>query len=252
MILADGNIRLDVFTRQPVVDAGLRCVITPESGVKIGVIHQDLSELARELVRQPPDLLLFDFTAEINAAALAEIRRWAPDCQIVVWVHSMTAMQANYLIEIGVRGIIFKDMPVAVLQNCLSAVAHGQTWIQRELMNSLLDVKRVRLSRRELQLLCLVSEGLGNKQIAHQLGIHEGTVKVYLSKLFHKLEVRDRFELALFGLKHLGNDHGALTLDEEVPGSQWLRSVVVPAQRGPGMERGLARREMLRVAGGSR
>ena len=46
--------------------------------------------------------------------------------------------------------------------------------------------------------------GLGNKEIAYELGITEGTVKVYLSRLFQKSGAKDRFEMALQGLKNLG------------------------------------------------
>jgi DNA-binding CsgD family transcriptional regulator len=61
----------------------------------------------------------------------------------------------------------------------------------------------VALSRREGELVSLLSQGLKNKEIASQLSIGEGTVKVYLSELFEKVGVKDRFELALYGLKNL-------------------------------------------------
>jgi DNA-binding CsgD family transcriptional regulator len=67
--------------------------------------------------------------------------------------------------------------------------------------------KRVALSQREGQLITLLSRGLKNKEIAFILQITEGTVKVYLSHLFQKVGVKDRFELALFGLKNLTAGH---------------------------------------------
>ena len=63
---------------------------------------------------------------------------------------------------------------------------------------------RVKVSPRESQLVALVAQGLRNKEIAYRLSISEGTVKVYLSKLFTKLGVEDRYQLALHGLKNLG------------------------------------------------
>ena len=251
MTSAEGTIRLDLFTRQPVLDVGLRCVLTRECGLEICNVHREVRDLIGDLTANPPDLLLFDYLPEINAATVAEVRQSLPECKVVIWAGSMTAMQANFLVEIGVRGVIYKEMPLAALQNCLAAVAQGQTWIQRELMNSLLDVRRVRMSRRELQLLRLVSQGLGNKQIAYQLDIHEGTVKVYLSKLFRKLEVRDRFELALFGLKHLGVERDQANLHWDSREESWLRSTVIPSPRGPGSERDIFRRTLPRAAGES-
>jgi DNA-binding CsgD family transcriptional regulator len=67
------------------------------------------------------------------------------------------------------------------------------------------------LTRREGQLVTLLPQGLKNKELAYALGITEGTVKVYLSKLFKKLGVNDRFELALYALKNVvsGQNGGA-------------------------------------------
>jgi DNA-binding CsgD family transcriptional regulator len=61
----------------------------------------------------------------------------------------------------------------------------------------------VRLTRRENELLALVSEGLKNKEISARMGITPGTVKMYLEKLFDKVGARDRYELALYGLQTL-------------------------------------------------
>src|SRR6185503_15843601 len=94
---------------------------------------------------------------------------------------------------------------------------------------------RVALTQREGQLVSLLSQGLKNKEIAVTLMIGEGTVKVYLSRLFRKVGVKDRFELALFGLKNLTT--GQLPVDKneerapagEMPG---LRSKVLEGPSG--------------------
>jgi DNA-binding NarL/FixJ family response regulator len=62
----------------------------------------------------------------------------------------------------------------------------------------------VPLSPRESQLVTMLTRGLKNKEICDELGLTEGTVKVYLSNLFRKSGAKDRFELALQGLKNLG------------------------------------------------
>ena len=70
----------------------------------------------------------------------------------------------------------------------------------------------------------LLSQGLKNKEIATALNISEGTVKVYLSRLFQKLGVKDRFELALYGLKNLtpgGNMMEASQVTAQKPSAVW-------------------------------
>lgn len=63
--------------------------------------------------------------------------------------------------------------------------------------------KRVTLTKREGQIVSLVAQGFKNKAIGFRLGITEGTVKVYLYKLFKKLDINDRLDMALYGLKNL-------------------------------------------------
>jgi DNA-binding NarL/FixJ family response regulator len=70
------------------------------------------------------------------------------------------------------------------------------------MMSAFLGGRSVLLTRREAQLTTLLAHGLKNKEIAAALDVSEGTVKVYMSKLFQKLGVKDRFELALYGLKN--------------------------------------------------
>ncbi len=83
-------------------------------------------------------------------------------------------------------------------------------WFEKALTDSIMSARRYSLTRREGQLVSLLSQGLKNKEIATALTISEGTVKVYLSRLFQKLGVKDRFELALYGLKNLTPGGGSM------------------------------------------
>jgi len=119
-----------------------------------------------------------------------------------------------------IAGILRKQLSGELIIRCLTKVAAGELWFERELMSSMLGARPVRLSPREQQLVALVSQGLSNKQIASALVISEGTVKVYFSRLFRKVGVSDRFELALFGLQNR-------RLDEMPSDLPRFRSIVV-------------------------
>jgi DNA-binding CsgD family transcriptional regulator len=115
-------------------------------------------------------------------------------------------------------------------------VAEGGLWFEETLKTSFSNAKAVALTRRESQLVSLLSHGLKNKEIASTLFITEGTVKVYLSRLFQKLGVKDRFELALYGLKNLPAGTALLETPQPQPiqpqrkdvgQAQWLRSLVM-------------------------
>jgi len=76
--------------------------------------------------------------------------------------------------------------------------------MESALTMNLLNNRPISLSKRQSELVGLLVQGLKNKEIASALGISEGTVKAYLTTLYEKVGARDRFELALFGLKNLG------------------------------------------------
>jgi DNA-binding NarL/FixJ family response regulator len=105
----------------------------------------------------------------------------------------------------GVRGVLRKTLSPELLAKCLNKVSEGELWFDKALTASFLSAKMVTLTKRESQLVGLLSQGLKNKEIATTLTISEGTVKVYLSRLFQKVGVKDRFELALYGLRNLQN-----------------------------------------------
>jgi DNA-binding NarL/FixJ family response regulator len=101
----------------------------------------------------------------------------------------------------------------ADIHACVDAVLHGGIWVPPCIAQAVVSSRRCRLTRREAQLVSLVSQGMSNKDIAFSLGISVGTVKVYLSRLFDKLEVSDRYELALVGLRQAGSAHAGAFRD---------------------------------------
>lgn len=150
-----------------------------------------------------PDILLVDLTAGVNFGVLSGLHEVASHAKIVLWVHAISTELALQAMSLGVRGILRKTLPVETLLRCMTRVNEGELWFEKALTDSIMSARRYSLTRREGQLVSLLSQGLKNKEIATALNISEGTVKVYLSRLFQKLGVKDRFELALYGLKNL-------------------------------------------------
>jgi DNA-binding CsgD family transcriptional regulator len=112
---------------------------------------------------------------------------------------------AHQLKTIGVMSMLKRD---CTLLEFVTAFSHG-SYAACRLGDPVDDAAEVgeivHLSRREGQLVTLLSQGLKNKEMAQCLGISEGTIRVYLSKLYLKIGVNDRFELALFGLRNSAN-----------------------------------------------
>jgi two-component system, NarL family, nitrate/nitrite response regulator NarL len=102
-----------------------------------------------------------------------------------------------------VDGMVLKNSDPAFLIECLDAVRAGRSWIDPELRDRIAALgervppERPPLAPRERELIKHVRQGLRNREIAKELGVTEGTVKVYLHNVFDKLGVKNRTELAI-------------------------------------------------------
>jgi len=192
-----------LYSDEPILAKGLESVLRQVEGFQLLPTSNTLSSLMEQITQGAPDLVLMDLTAEITFAVLSDMKHAMNRSRIVLWVNNISTELAFQAMGLGVRGILRKTLPTELQVKCLQKVQAGELWFEKALTDSFLCARRVALTQREGQLVSLLSQGLKNKEIATTLMISEGTVKVYLSRLFQKVGVKDRFELALFGLKNL-------------------------------------------------
>ena len=198
-------ISLFVFTPEPLLQIAVSQVVLqqlpPEVALCGGV--SNAADLVREVAVLQPDVVLISMSDGIGREVLRAIREQSPASKLVLWTDHLPAETAFELIESGLRGVLRRDVTPPMLLRCVCKVHEGELWFEKALTDSMLSSRKVNLSRREGDLVRLLTQGLKNKEIAASLHISEGTVKVYLSKLFAKTGAKDRLELALMGLKHL-------------------------------------------------
>jgi DNA-binding NarL/FixJ family response regulator len=191
------------FTDEPVFEAGLRAVFQDAPEFKFLGFFSDAQELAKAAEKLQPHLIVYSTALDPDLAGIHGVRRVSPESAMVLWGREFTPELAHQAMELGVRGFLSSTSSPATIRECLHFSATGEMWMERSLANTMLNSRPVPLSRRQSQLLGLLVQGLKNREIATALGISEGTVKAYLTTLFEKVGARDRFELALFGLKNL-------------------------------------------------
>ncbi len=192
-----------LFTDEPILAAGMRRILENAPGLEMAGHCDCLDDLGEQIQLLQPDILLVDLTSDVTFGVLSNLRDAAGPAKIVLWVLNISTELALQSVSLGVRAIAGRTLPTDTLIRCLQAVTAGELWFEKALTDSIVTARRYSLTRREGQLISLLSQGLKNKEIAFQLHISEGTVKVYMSRLFQKLGVNDRFELALYGLKNL-------------------------------------------------
>ena len=119
-------------------------------------------------------------------------------------------------LDLGVQGIVTKDSAAELLPLCLQHVARGGQWIEPTLLQralslarhgAMMDDRRARMTPRERIMAELVTRGLRNRDIAAELGVSEATVKVTIHRLFEKLGLQNRVELALMMRREGGDPH---------------------------------------------
>ena len=213
-----------LLTEEPVLALGFQTMTQKCSELSLA-IYSDISALLERHLVAPPDLLIIDFAPASHMRLIEAVRRVAPDCNIVLWVQSVGVEIAYQARKSGIRGILKKSLSEALILKCIKKVLDGELWFDKELTNAFLDANTIPLTRREGQLVALVAKGLKNKEIATALDISDGTVRIYLSALFRKLGVKDRYELAIYGMKNMPAYSAHTTEETRVPE---LRTIMVP------------------------
>jgi DNA-binding NarL/FixJ family response regulator len=222
--------RILLCVGEPILANGLASVLRRVDEFELLPACSGMTALMEALSQGPkPDLILLDLTEDVTYTALSELKQSSGAAKVILWVKSVSTELAFQALGLGVRGILRKQLPTEVQVKCLEKVQAGELWFEKALTDSFLTSRRVALTNREGQLVSLLAQGMKNKEIATALNISDGSVKVYLSRLFEKAGVKDRFELALFGLRNLApgqlrQEEHSHTGKRSVPG---LRSLVM-------------------------
>ena len=195
--------RILLCSGEPILARGLESVFRHVKDFDLLPSCGSLAGLLDQMVSSKPEVLLLDLNPEVTFAVLSDLKQAAPETSIVLWVTTISTELAFQAMGLGIRGVLRKQLPAELQVKCLQRVHAGELWFEKALTDSFLNARRVVLTNREGQLVSLLAQGLKNKEIAATLMVSEGTVKVYLSRLFEKAGVKDRFELALFGLRNL-------------------------------------------------
>ena len=203
-------IRVCACESQPIVIEGLRRTLEDAEGLEFGGSVSELGTALEFASERLPKVCLIDkaFGTKAVFQVISDLKVHSPAVEAVLWTAEISEVESFRALQVGTRGILMKSLPVTTILDCIHTVAKGNIWIENSVSDQFVGFinrrSTPRLTPREEEILNLVMRGMKNKQIAEELSITTGTVKVHLMHVFEKTGVKDRFELAMYGRKLRG------------------------------------------------
>lgn len=208
-----GTIRLIIADSEAIFRAGMGKIFSNEPDLQVVAQSEEMSETVALVSQTEADVILFEAgLSSTPADSVSDLmRRMLPPAKVVLIAQRSSEQETVEYLRRGVRGILTRSVSPELLVRCVRKVAAGETWLDNQGVNWLIEAYRsqaqlgggkqqLRLSDKEMMIISGVTQGLKNKDIAVQVGTTEQVVKNYLRKIYDKLGVTDRLELALYSM----------------------------------------------------
>ena len=194
---------LVIANRHEIAGAGIEALLQAGGhNVIARCSHED--ELLRFVEAHRPDIILLAENIVGQEAAKTVLRLRARNClmAIILLLEGRDAITAADLLDLDVEGILLSAACARSVIDCVESVRHGRKWVDPNLLRHLAMAERPSqiagsLTSREAEIARLVTRGLRNKEIARELHLSEGTVKMHLHHIYEKLRLGGRTQLAL-------------------------------------------------------
>lgn len=194
---------LVVADRHEIVSAGIEALLQTGGHLVVACCsHED--DLLFSVEAYHPDIVTLaeNVAGQKAATTVSRLRACNQSVAIIFLLEEREAITAADLLNLDVEGILSSAACATSVIDCVESVYHGRKWVDPDLLRLLamaepLSQNGNRLTPREAEVAQLVSRGLHNKEIASELHLCEGTVKMHLHHIYEKLHFGGRTQLAL-------------------------------------------------------
>ncbi|MDX1952034.1 MAG: response regulator transcription factor [Verrucomicrobiota bacterium] len=211
----EGTIGILIADDHPVVREGLRVTLGSYPRLQIVAEAEDGEQAVRMVHQFRPNVVLMDINMPqmSGVQATQRICRECPETKVLVLTIHNERHYLVHLMKAGAKSFVLKDCSPAELLKAIETIHAGGTFLSPSVSPLLLDqeeqTSRNELTRREIDVLRLLSDGLSNKQIADQLNLSVRTVETHREKIISKTGIGH-----IAGLTRFAITKGYVSLNE--------------------------------------
>ena len=206
------TIRILICDDHAIVRVGLKSLISENPDMKFAGEAKDGEEAVVKARKLKPDVIIMDLVMprKNGVAAITEIKKEAPEARILVFTSFSDDAHVFSAIKAGASGYLLKDSSAPELQQAIRDVYHGRSSLHPVIARKVIQLLRQpsdqglaeeALSLREVEVLKCVAHGMANQEIARELKIKEGTVRIHVGHILNKLQLTNRTQAALYALR---------------------------------------------------
>jgi len=210
----DRTIQVVIADDHPILRDGLRKLLEAEHDFAVVGEAFNGHEALEVTRRVEPNILLLDLAMPglPGLEVLRALSGTSLTTKTILLTASIERDEIVKALQLGAKGLVMKDSASELLMKAMRMVMAGEYWIGRENVSGLVETLRTQmfqrsepkfgLTARELEIVSSVTAGYSNKEIAQRFTLSQETVKHHLTKIFSKVGVTNRLELALFAISH--------------------------------------------------
>lgn len=205
-------IRIMIADDYEIIREGIKRVLEFEDNIKVVAESVDGNDIINQVKILKPDVLLLDMSMPgySGLEILKFLRADNLDIKVIMLTIERGADIINAAIEAGADGYVVKESTTAEIVEAINTVHEGKKYLDKSLMGLMFNKYNQQnqesvfdeLSERELEITYWISKGYSNREIAGELYLSEKTIKNNLTKIFKKLEVKDRVHVAVLSVTH--------------------------------------------------